>query len=154
MHRFQTTLVAGKKRPYTSWTFLIVPADVASTWGPGAKAVRGTIAGHAFRGTASRGEGAMRVPIPADLRQQWGLGRGDTVDVRLDLDAAPRPVRIPGELRAVFEDDPAVAATYARLPPSCRRAWATYVAEGKQAETRLRRAGRARDGIRARQFPS
>jgi len=96
----------------------------------------------------------MRVPIPADLRQQWGLGRGDTVDVRLDLDAAPRPVRIPGELRAVFEDDPAVAATYARLPPSCRRAWATYVAEGKQAETRLRRAGRARDGIRARQFPS
>jgi hypothetical protein len=154
MHRFRTILVSGRKRPYTSWTFLIIPPDVARGWGPGPKAVRGTISGYPFRGTASRGEGALRVSIPRDFREQAGLGRGDTVEASLELDAAPRPVPVPAELRVVFRDDPEVAALYDRLPPSHRRAWASYVADAKRPETRMRRARRAPDGIRARDFPS
>jgi hypothetical protein len=153
MHRFQTILVSGKERPYTSWTFLIIPADLAINWGPGRKAVRGTISGYAFRGTASRGEGTLRVPVPRDLREKAGLCRGDTVEVALKLDAGPRRIHLPDELRAVFKDDPEVAALYGKLPPSHRRAWATYVAEAKRPETRMRRARRAPDGIRARDFP-
>jgi hypothetical protein len=154
MYRFQATLVSGRKRPYTSWTFLIIPPDLAMNWGPGQQAVRGTISGYAFRGTASRGEGALRVPIPRDFRAQARLNRGDTVDVALELDATPPPVHVPDELRAVFKDDPEVAALYDRLPPSHRRAWASYVAEAKRPETRARRARRAPDGIRARDYPS
>ena len=154
MHRFQTTLVPGRKRPYTSWTFLIIPPDVAIDWGPGQKAVRGTISGYAFRGTASRGEGALRVAIPRGFREMARLSRGDTVEVALELDAAPRPVNVPDELRAVFKADPEVAALYDKLPPSHRRAWASYVAEAKRPETRIRRARRAPDGIRARAFPN
>ena len=153
MHRFQTTLVSGRKRPYMSWTFLIIPPELAMNWGPGQKAVRGTISGYAFRGTASRGEGVLRVPIPGDLREKTGLRRGDTVEVALELDADPRPVNVPNELRAVFKDNPEVAALYDKLPPAHRRAWATYVAEAKRPETRMRRASRAPDGIRAREFP-
>ncbi len=154
MHRFQATLVSGRKRPYTAWTFLVIPPDLAMRWGPGQKPVRGTISGYAFRGTASRGEGALRVPIPRAFREKAGLNRGDTVDAALELDAAPPPVPVPDELRAVLEDDPEAAALYDGLPPSHRRAWASYVAEAKRPETRLRRARRAPDGIRARDFPS
>lgn len=150
---FRTTLVSGTKRPYASWTFLIIPPDVARDWGPGQKPVRGTISGHPFRGTASRGEGALRVPIPRDFRELTGLGLGDTVEAALELDAAARPVQLPDELRALFTDDPEVAALYDKLPPSHRRAWATYVAGAKRPETRLRRARRARDGIHARDYP-
>jgi hypothetical protein len=153
MHHFETTVVSGRKRPYTSWTFLIIPADVAMAWGPGRKAVRGTVAGHAFRGTASRGEGALRVPVPRDFRDKVGLRRGDTVEVSLELDTEPRAVHIPDELRMVFESDPQVAALYDELPPAHRRAWATYVTEAKRPETRMRRARRAPAGIRARDFP-
>jgi hypothetical protein len=153
MHRFQTTLVSGKKRPYLTWTFLIIPPDLAKTWGPGQKPVRGTIAVHAFQGTASRGEGALRVPIPRDLRQKAGLHRGDAVQVALELDAEPRPVRVPAELTAVFKSHPDVAALFRELPPAHRRAWAQYVAEAKRPETRLRRASKAPAGIRARDFP-
>jgi len=150
---FRTTLVSGTKRPYASWTFLIIPPEVAKDWGPGQKPVRGTISGHPFRGTASRGEGALRVPIPRDFRELTGLGLGDTVEAALELDAAARPVQLPDELRALFKDDPEIAALYDKLPPSHRRAWATYVAGAKRPETRLRRARRAVDGIRARDFP-
>jgi hypothetical protein len=153
MHRFRTKLVSGKKRPYNSWTFILIPPEVATNWGPGQKAVCGSISGHRFQGTASRGEGAMRVPIPRDFREMARLGCGDTVDVELELDLTPRPVRLPVELRAVLEEDPEVTELYEKLPPSMRRAWATYVAEAKRPETRMRRARQALIGIRARAFP-
>ena len=153
MHRFQTTLVPSKKRPYTTWTFLNIFHALAKEWGAGQKAVRGTISGKAFRGTVSRGEGVLRMPVPRDLRGAAGVCAGDTVAVALELDTDPRPVDLPHELRAVFNDAPDVAALYEALPPSQRRAWAAYVAEAKRPETRLQRARTAQTGIRARAFP-
>lgn len=153
MHRFRTVLVSGTKRPYRTWTFLVVPPDVATNWGPGQKVVRGSISGHEFRGTASRGEGSLRVPIARDFREMAGLACGDTVDVTLELDVSPRPAQVPVELQVVLKDDSDAAALYETLPPSLRRAWATYVAEAKYPETRRRRAQRAPAGIRARAFP-
>lgn len=153
MHRFRTVLVPGTKRPYRSWTFLVIPAEVAAGWGAGQKAVRGSISGHAFRGTASRGEGCLRVPIARDFRERAGLACGDTVDVALELDVSPPPLHLPAELKAVLKDNPEAAVLYEKLPPSLRKAWATYVAEAKRPETRRRRALRAPDGIGARAFP-
>jgi hypothetical protein len=153
MHRFRTVLVSGTKRPYRTWTFLVVPPELARTWGSGQQAVRGTISGHKFRGAASRGEGALRVPIARDFREMAGLACGDTVDVTLELDVSPRPIQIPVELQVVLKDDSDAAALYEKLPPSLRRAWTTYVAEARRPETRRRRAQRAPEGIRARAFP-
>lgn len=153
MYQFRTTLISGTKRPYRSWTFLVIPASVARKWGPGQKAVRVSISGHTLRGTASRGEGAMRVPIPRDFREMARLSRGDTVDVALELDLSPRPSNVPAELRAVLRGDPELSALYEKLPPSMRRAWAVYVEQAKRPETRFRRAQQAEIGIRARAYP-
>lgn len=154
MYRFQTVLVAGTRRPYNTWTFLVLPPEIARKLGHGRKPIRGTIAGHAFRGVAARGEGVMRVPIPKTLRDEAGLCLGDRLDVRVELDDAPRPIAVPVELRAVLRTDPALRSGFEKLAPSCRRAWATYVGEAKLPETRLRRAERARRGIRARAYPT
>ncbi|MBM4186596.1 MAG: DUF1905 domain-containing protein [Gemmatimonadetes bacterium] len=153
MQRFKTTLVSGKKPPYSTWTFVVIPVGLAAEWGPGQKAVRGAISGAPFRGTASRGEGQLRVPIPKHLRERAGLAIGDTVDVSIELDPDPRPVRLPNELGTVLRDNPEVARLFERLPPSLRRAWASYVEEAKRPETRSRRARRAPAGIRAGEFP-
>lgn len=153
MTRFKTTLVAGRKPPYSSWTFLVIPRELAKAWGPGHKAVRGTIAGHPFQGTASRGEGALRVPIPKPLREAAGIRRGDAVEVTLELDQRLRTIEVPAELEAVFKKDPEAAALFDQLPPAHRRAWASWVAEAKRSETRERRAAKAPQGIRDRAFP-
>lgn len=153
MKRFRTTLVSGSKPPYALWTFLILPAELAAEWGPGRTAVRGTISGTRFRGTASRGEGAFRIPIPRELRERAGVSTGDTVDVVVGLDTSPRQLSIPNELRVAFADRPGIARLYDALPPSLRRAWAAYVEEAKRPETRIRRARKALDGIRDRAFP-
>ncbi len=153
MHRFETTLVAGKKPPYHIWTFVVMPGPLAKEWGTGSKAVRGTMAGTAFRGTVSRGEGVLRMPVPSALRKAAGVERGDTVEVAIELDPEPRPVELPDELREVFREDPEVGRLFDDLPPAHRRAWASYVAEAKRAETRQLRADKAPAGIRARAFP-
>lgn len=153
MNRFQTVLVSGTRNPYVTWVFVVVPPELEAGWGPGRKDVRGKINGHPFTGTASRGEGVLRIPIPKSLREKAGIKRGDRVEVELAFDTDRPLLPIPIELQSVFNDDPEVAAFYDRLPPAHRRAWATYVAEAKRPETRLERARRAPDGIRARVFP-
>lgn len=153
MYRFKATLVHGTKAPYSSWTFFVIPPQVARRLGNGPKAIRGTLAGTAFRGTASRGEGVLRMPIPHDLRAGAGVRCGDRVQVELELDPEPRPVEIPDELRRVLNADADVGALFEKLPPAHRRAWGGYVAEAKRPETRRRRAAKAPEGIRARAFP-
>ena len=153
MKSFRSTLVSGSKRPYSSWTFLIVPSELAAEWGAGQIAVRGTISGTSFRGTASRGEGYLRIPITRKLREQAGVATGDTVDVALEVDKEPRPLELPCELLAVFNDQPELARFFEQLPPSLRLAWAAYVGEAKRPETRIRRARKAPRSILAREFP-
>lgn len=153
MKEFTTTLVSGCKPPYASWTFLNIPAELAVQWGAGQIAVRGTISGTTFRGTASRGEGQLRIPIARELRERAGVAIGETVDVTIELDPNPRPLSVPEELRAVFKHHPEVARLYDQLPQSLRRAWAAYVEKAKRPETRNRRAQKAPQGIRAREFP-
>jgi hypothetical protein len=151
MERFKAVLVPGRKPPYTTWTFIEIPAARARALGHGP--VRGTLAGTSFRGTASRSAGTLRVPVPRALLERAGVARGDRVEVTLERDLQPRPVRIPAELKAVLADEPTLAAAFEALPLSHRRAWAQHVAEAKQPETRKRRADKARAGIRQREFP-
>lgn len=153
MKRFETELVPGRKVPYTTWTFVELPAGVAEAWGSGPFEVRGTLAGVAFRGRVSRGEGVYRMPVPGPLRKQAGVRCGDKVQVAIELDPEPRPVEVPAELRKVLAEEPEVAALFERLPPSHRRAWTQHVGEAKRPETRERRARKAPAGIRAKRFP-
>ncbi len=151
--QFESTLVPGRKVPYTTWTFVELPPELPDEWGTPPFALRGTLAGVPFRGTASRGEGVVRMPVPLALRGQAGVGCGDRVMVLVEIDPEPRPVDVPDELRAVLAGDAEAAALFEDLPPAHRRAWAQHVAEAKRPETRDRRARKALDGIRARAFP-
>ncbi len=153
MHSFRTVLTAGKKRPYDSWTFLVIPSDVASKWGAGQHVVRGTINGHAFVGTASRGEGVVRVPIAVAFRESSGVACGDVVEVVIARDAKPPRLHIPVELKQLLDADVTLVAQFDALPPSMRRAWAQYVGEAKRSDTRAQRAQRAPEGIRKRAYP-
>lgn len=154
MPRFSTVLVPGRKRPYSTWTFVEIPPDVAAALGGRwPRPVRGTIDGTPFRGTAARGEGVVRVPVRAELLATAGISRGDTVAVSIDLDTEPRPLELPEELARLLGGDAGLEAAFSRLAPSMRRAWASHVAGAKRAETRTRRVAAAADGIRAGAWP-
>ena len=153
MPSFSTVLVSGTKRPYDSWTFVVVPDHVVATLGSKRAQVRGTIKAVSFTGTVSKGEGVYRMPVPRDLQTKARVACGDKVHVFMEVDPEPRPVDIPRELQEVLAADPDLSRRFDGLPPAHRRAWAAHVAEAQLAETRIRRAAKAPDGIRSKSFP-
>jgi hypothetical protein len=154
MHRFEAELVPGQKAPYDTWTFVIVPDGIYRELGRARPPVRGTVGGVTFRGTINRGGGVPRMQVKRELLDRIGASRGDVVEVQIELDHEPRTVDVPPELEAIFEEDHQLAERYSKMSPSLRRAWATYVDEAKRPETRLRRAEKAREGIRDKLYPN
>ena len=153
MPSFSTVFVSGTKRPYDSWTFVVVPDHVVATLGSKRAQVRGTIKGVSFTGKVSKGEGVYRMPVPRDLPTKAKIACGDKVRVLMEVDPEPRPVHIPQELQEVLAADPDLSRRFEGLPPAHRRAWAAYVTDAKRAETRTQRAAKAPDGIRSKSFP-
>jgi len=112
VHRFVTTLVPGRKAPYTTWAFVELPAGMAESWGRGPFDVRGAISGVKFRGRVSRGEGVYRMSVSGPLRKEAGVQLGDSVKVAIELDPEPREVVVPPELRAVLAESAKLAAEH------------------------------------------
>lgn len=116
--------------------------------------MRGTINSEPFRGTISRGEGVLRMPVKKSLLEAIGLSCGMSVDVAMELDTEPRPVNVPEELQSILKKDKSLAQLFDSMTPSLRHAWANYVGEARRPETRARRAQKAPDAIRARRYPN
>lgn len=123
--------------------FVLVPFDVKDVFGSGRPRVRALIDGHEYRGSiANMGQGPC-LGIRKDVRAAIGKDVGDTVHIEVEVDTAPRVVDVPDELAAAFAGSPEAGTRYEALSYTHRKEFATWVAEAKKEETRLRRAARA-----------
>ncbi len=73
---------------------------------------------------------------------------GDTVDVLVEPDDAPREVALPDDLTAALDAEPGLRAAFDALAPSRRKEHARSVADAKKAETRERRIAAVLDAVR------
>ncbi len=75
-----------------AWTYLAVPFDVAQAYGTKARvAVKGTVNGVAFRSSLlPQGDGIHILVVPKPLRTAAKAAPGDTVEVVVEADTAPR----------------------------------------------------------------
>jgi hypothetical protein len=124
-------------------------AQVAAI-GEGAKRfpVRATINGYSFRTTVTRMRGEFLLGLNREVRESAGAEAGDTVEVAIELDTAPREVEVPEALAAALADDAAARATFDALSFTHRKEYARWVAEAKRAETRDRRVAKALEELR------
>jgi hypothetical protein len=120
------------------------PDDVA-TVGEGAKRfpVAATINGHTWRTTVTRMGGEFLLGLNKEVRQAAGVEAGDTVDVQIELDTAPREVEVPEALAAALQGDPVAREIYEALAFTHRKEYARWIAEAKKEETRERRVAQA-----------
>ncbi len=140
-----TVELAGKTA-----TGMEVPAEVVTALGAGKKpAVRVTVGGHTYRSTVATMGGRFLLPLSAENRTAAGVAAGDTVEVDVELDDAPRTVEVPADLAAALDAEPAARVRFSELSYSAQRRHVLAIEEAKTPETRMRRIARTVDGLRA-----
>ena len=134
--RFSTTVLLGGRTA----TGLVVPPEVVEALGAGKKpAVTVTVGGHTYRSTVAARGGQFMIPLSAENRTAAGVAAGDTVEVDVELDTAPRVVEVPADLADALDAEPAARSRFDAMSYSHQLQHVLAVDAAKTAPTRERR---------------
>jgi len=125
-----------------NWTIIQVPLDVAKVWGArGQLKVEGEINGFAFRTSLfPTGKGGHIMMVNKKMQAGGKAFPGVKARFRLKPDTEPREVSPPPEWLRVLGTSKTLEKYDQSLNYSTRREIARWIAEGKHADTRRRRA--------------
>ena len=145
--KFRTTLWASGGNNVG----IVVPDDVVTAFDRGKRVpVVVTIdGGYQYRSSIVSMGGQFLISFNAETRKATGRGAGDEVEVRLDVDDAPRTVDVPEDLAAELAGDDAARAAWEKLSYSRQRAHAESITGAKAADTRARRVAKVLDALRS-----
>ncbi|HET7573065.1 MAG TPA: YdeI/OmpD-associated family protein [Gaiellaceae bacterium] len=144
--RFTATLV-----PRGPAAAIVLDEEQVAEVGEGAKRfpVVATLNGREFRLSVARMRGEFLLGLSRAVREAAGVEAGDTVQVTLTLDAAPREVEVPPALAEALAADTAARAGFDGLAYTHRKEYARWIAEAKGEDTRARRVAQALELLRA-----
>lgn len=130
---------------------VILDDEQVAAVGEGAKRfpVMATVNGYSWPTTVTRMEGEFLVGLSREVRESAGAQAGDTVEVALELDTAPREVDLPQALADALAADPDARAAFEKLAFTHRKEYARWVGEAKRDETPERRVAKALELLRA-----
>jgi hypothetical protein len=83
--------------------------------------------------------GCLYLGVHKSTRAAAGVDIGDTIELTVERDTAPRVLTLPDDLAAALADDPRARAAFEGLSFTHRREYVEWVAGAKRAETRARR---------------
>jgi hypothetical protein len=143
--RFTATLV-----PRGPAAAVVLDSKQVAAVGEGAKRfpVVATVNGYTWRTTITRMRGEFLLGLSRAVRQEAGVEAGDTVDVNVELDTAPREVEVPAALAKALSEDSEARATFDQLAYTHRKEYARWIDEAKRDETRQRRLAKALEMLR------
>ncbi|GAA4729578.1 hypothetical protein GCM10025782_30700 [Pedococcus ginsenosidimutans] len=128
-----------------------VPPEVVEALGGGKRPrVTVTVNGVSYRSSVAPMGGSSWVGVSAENRALTGAEGGQTYEVELELDTAPRVVEVPPELAEALAADPVAARAWEALSYSHQRQHALAVEGAKAAETRARRVAKTLEALRAK----
>jgi hypothetical protein len=134
--KFTTTLLQGERKNVVG---IVVPPSIVEALGGGKRApVKVTINGYSYRNTLAVMGGAVMVGVAAEHRHAAGVEGGQTVEVQMELDSAPRTVELPADLADAL-DRAGFRTAFDALAFSHRKEHVRSVNEAKAEETRRRR---------------
>jgi hypothetical protein len=143
--RFKATLV-----PRGPAAAVLLDPEQVDAVGEGAQRfpVVASVNGYSWRTSVARMRGEFLVGLNRAVRREAGVEAGDTVDVELALDTAPREVEVPEALSNALAQDSEARAAFDRLAYTHRKEYARWIDEAKRDETRERRVTQALEMLR------
>jgi bacteriocin resistance YdeI/OmpD-like protein/uncharacterized protein DUF1905 len=124
---------------------VVLDDEQVAAVGEGAKRfpVVATVNGYTWRTSVARMRGEFLVGLNREVRNEAGVAAGDTVEVRLELDEAPRDVDVPEALATALAADDEARDAFEKLAYTHRKEFARWIADAKRDETRERRVSNA-----------
>ena len=117
-----------------------IPDRVVEELGGGRKPkVVVTIGPHTWRSSIVNMGGQFMLGVSMANRAAAGVSAGQTLDVDLELDTAPRTVDVPDDLAAELASDAGATSAWERWSFTRRNEAARSLTEAKKPETRARR---------------
>jgi hypothetical protein len=143
--RLTTTLV-----PRGPAAAVVLDGELVAAVGEGAKRfpVVATVNGYTWRTTITRLRGEFLLGLNRAVREEAGVEAGDTVEVKLELDTAPREVTLPEALANALAEDSEARVAFDRLAYTHRKEYTRWIDEAKRDETRQRRVAQALEMLR------
>lgn len=127
-----------------------VPPDVVAALGTSKRPpVRVTLNGYTYPNTVAVMGGVFMLSVSAEVRAGAGVAAGDTVDVTLELDTAPRVLAVPADFAAALRQDAAAQKFFDSLSYSNRRRYVDAINQAKTDETRQRRIAKSVSDLHA-----
>jgi antitoxin component of MazEF toxin-antitoxin module len=117
-----------------------IPDEVVEELGGGRKPkVVVTVGAHTWRSSIVNMGGTFMLGVSMENRAAAGVAAGETLDVEITLDTAPRTVDLPDDLAAELERDPAARAAWETWSFTRQKEAARSLTEARKPETRSRR---------------
>lgn len=130
-------------------TGIAVPAEVVAGLGSSKRpSVRVTLRGYTYRSTVATMGGRFMLPVSAEARERAGVAAGETVEVDLELDTAPREATAPPDLAAALAADAAAQSAFDGFSYSHKRQYILWIEGAKTDATRERRVAKAIELLR------
>ena len=124
-----------------AWTFLEIPFSVAEVYGSKTRvAVIGTINRIPFRSSLlPRGDGSHYLVVNRTMQKAANAAPGDTVQVTLETDTAPRTLEVPYDLENALARSEEARARFESMSYSHRKEYVDWIESAKREETRASR---------------
>ena len=118
----------------------VIPDSVVEELGGGRRPkVVVTIGPHTWRSSIANMGGQFMLGVSMENRAAAGVSAGETLDVDIELDTAPRTVDVPEDLAAALAQSPALSQTWSTWSFTRQKEAARSLTEAKKPETRTRR---------------
>jgi hypothetical protein len=125
-------------------TGLQIPEAIVTALGAGKRPkVLVTINGYTYRSSIASMGGKFMLGVSGDVREQTGVKAGDLLDVALELDTAPREVKVPGDFGVALAAVPRALRFFEGLAYSHKLRHVLAIEGAKAPETRARRIAKA-----------
>jgi len=124
--------------------YILFPFDVEKEFGTSGKVpVKARFNGIPYAGSLIQyGHPLHMLGVPKAIREKAGVGVGDTVEMELWKDEAPRTIDVPASLRQAMKRA-RVRPVFDALSATHRREYCRWITEAKKEETRLNRLEKA-----------
>lgn len=147
MPKFKTTVLQAEDMNATG---IVVPDEIVEKLAAGKKPKVGvTLKGYTYRSTIAVMGGKFMLPLAKEHRDAAGVKGGDKVEVSLELDTAPRVVKVPMDFAAALKKA-GLTKDFAALAFTHRKEHVRAIEEAKALETRTRRIEKAVAMVQAR----